>query len=646
LFVAKGEEVATVLLSQHTNAAIRRLWQCFSEDALSPASAIRQLAYLLLLKLCEEEAATCSLKGPGSPWPDGRDQDGASWSRLRGASSQERASLLGGAVAGWVQRTAQQAGLPPAALSLSKPHLVAEVLELIDTLFPSPWTPPLWGSVFDALMQASERDSATWAQRGGQFFTPHHLGCLLADLVHPRPGEAIADLSCGNGRLLASAFAHLLAGFCDPEALDYRADGRPLTALSPLALSGEQRRLLAATRLVGVDIDAGAVLLALVHLRCMGAGGAHLEVADALGDDCHRRLWPEGLFDVVLGNPPFGSAVDLAQIGESLRPLGTKKPEALFLELALQALRPGGRAALIVPDGVLFNREKAFRSLRGRLLDENCLHAVISLPAGVFLPYAGVKTSILVFSRGGHTGDVWFYKVGAEGYSLDTARAAQVERNDLPDLVAKYWLRWQWGRAGETSAGWGRSAAFLDADTRSNWEGVPPERLSLHCAAPLLMHEAHADSEGRWVPVWVFRGSSARPLDPGERPKDWLVARARLAEGDILSPERYEPDPSTLPAGAGRVVGAGRAHPGGAVVAREGAAHAAVTDLPPEVSRVAPPGEGRRDSAPSHEEAPAEVARQGDPGDGSPGVGGSKPPAPSPRTSDHPGPRQTSLWEV
>ena len=121
---------------------------------------------------------------------------------------------------------------------------------------------------------------------------------------------------------------------------------------------------------------------------------------DALSQELHQHVGKrQGVFDVILGNPPWGNKVDMGMLSDTLRPLHTAKPEVLFLELALQLLKPGGRGILIVPDGLLFNREKAYVALRQRLLDENRLHAIVSLPVGVFQPYTGVKTSILLYFK-------------------------------------------------------------------------------------------------------------------------------------------------------------------------------------------------------------------------------------------------------
>jgi type I restriction enzyme M protein len=147
-------------------------------------------------------------------------------------------------------------------------------------------------------------------------------------------------------------------------------------------------------------------------------------------------------FDVILANPPFKGTIDHDSTDATLKSkVKTKKTELLFLVLMLRMLNQGGRCAVIVPDGVLFGSSGAHVAVRKMIVDDNQLEGVISLPSGVFKPYAGVSTAILVFAKGGRTDDVWFYDVLADGYSLDDKRSPQPDKNDVPDLVAKWKAR-------------------------------------------------------------------------------------------------------------------------------------------------------------------------------------------------------------
>jgi type I restriction enzyme M protein len=165
---------------------------------------------------------------------------------------------------------------------------------------------------------------------------------------------------------------------------------------------------------------------------------------DTLGSNFSERFPKESSnrFDVIMANPPFKGMIDLENVDPMLKSkVKTKKTELLFLVLILHMLKMGGRAAVIVPDGVLFGSSQAHLGVRQIIVDDNQLEAVISLPAGVFKPYAGVSTAILIFAKGGRTGDVWFYDVQADGYSLDDKRTPQPDKNDLPDLVKQWKCR-------------------------------------------------------------------------------------------------------------------------------------------------------------------------------------------------------------
>ena len=191
----------------------------------------------------------------------------------------------------------------------------------------------------------------------------------------------------------------------------------------------------------GFDFDATMLRIAAMNLMLHGVDDPDIHYQDTLSQGFTDRF-PEAdseAFDVILANPPFKGSLDFEDVHSSLlRQVKTKKTELLFVTLILRMLKVGGRSATIVPDGVLFGSSRAHRALRKQLVDANQLEAVISLPSGVFKPYAGVSTAILVFTKGGRTDDVFFYDVEADGFSLDDKRNP-VDANDLPDCLA----RWQ-----------------------------------------------------------------------------------------------------------------------------------------------------------------------------------------------------------
>jgi len=531
--------------SKHTGTPLHRLWERCAASGLQPYAALDLLSSLVLLKQMEERCQPGTLAYPGQqPLLSPSTLPGnARWSELRTLQPESRFRVLGDEVLPWL-RTQDFGGanhFRDAALALPGADALPEVMDLLDELFPSPEDAERWEQAYDALMRSTEEAASAWATRSGAFYTPRHLATLLSGLLDPRPGESICDLACGNGRLLVSTYKHLLGAWGNRQGCRVSADGRVLPLPRREDLSREQQVQLGRTTLTGFDIARESALQAWMHLRSLGMEQPSIHVADTLGEAFNRRLLERGGnlggFDVIIGNPPYHSSVDVQGLGASLRPLGTTKAETLFVELALQCLRPGGRAALVVPEGVLFNTDKAHTALRRRLVEEHTLHAIVSLPAKVFLPYTGVKTDILVFSRGGSTSEVLCYRATADGYTLDARRRPQPEQNDLPDLLIHYWIHrlnppGAWLRETQALATCS-GPAFINSDVQLCWENVEPERISYHHAFPLI---EQGETEGE---AW-FRGSIARPI---EKPHSWVVDRTQLLDGNTLRVELYEPTP-------------------------------------------------------------------------------------------------------
>ncbi|MCA9875513.1 MAG: N-6 DNA methylase, partial [Anaerolineales bacterium] len=235
-------------------------------------------------------------------------------------------------------------------------------------------------------------------------------------------------------------------------------------------------------------------------------------------------------FDVVLANPPFTGSIDKSDIGESLKDLSTTKTELLFLELIVQLLKPGGRAAVIVPEGVLFGSSRAHKAIRQKLLKETELQGVISLPGGVFQPYTGVKTSILVLTKGGVTETVWFYEVLADGESLNAKRTPEPEQNDLWDMRLKFKQR-----HGLDAPAFMR----LDEATWRAWHELDGEARSERYLQPCFVEEETETPEGEAMTLARLDGFETEPLDEA---RDWMAATDEVADNDHnLAAGRYKP---------------------------------------------------------------------------------------------------------
>ncbi len=264
----------------------------------------------------------------------------------------------------------------------------------------------------------------------GQFRTPRHIIDLIVALVNPQPSQRIADPACGTAGFLISSFTHILRQHTKPADLKRGiCDGA--------LLKPAQWKFLEEQAFTGFDNDANMVKIAILNLYLHQLEKAHIELRNPLTTG-FAGSYPGKLYDCILANPPFsGKVQDESILADLNYQLNTRATELLFLKWFIDHLAPGGRAGVIVPNGVLFGSTNAARTVRKILLDECDLQAVVTMPSGVFKPYAGVATAILIFQKGGPTKSVWFYEMTADGYSLSDTRTP-VDENDIPDILQKW----------------------------------------------------------------------------------------------------------------------------------------------------------------------------------------------------------------
>ncbi|WP_161982733.1 HsdM family class I SAM-dependent methyltransferase [Dictyobacter alpinus] len=308
-----------------------------------------------------------------------------------------------------------------------EPNILYRLMDAVDLLCEESLT---LQDAFEAVLLWAEREGA-FQPKAGQIMTPLHIAYLMADLARPQTHERIIDASCGIGNLLVAAGQHMQHSHTSP--LWLLDTGR---ILSQEVGSGVREGAL-----LGFDFNSMMLPPCYAHLLLCGADRPYVRCSDALGSVFNQRLTNHelGTIDVLLGNPPFGTYTDVPDLGATLRQAGTLESELLFVELTLQLLRDGGRAVVLVPEGVVRNSSQAAVALRKKLVQEHQLKAVVSLPPGVFLPQANVKTSLLLFHKGGYTGDdVLFYRVSADGYTFDAKRQATPTKNDLWDVRTQY----------------------------------------------------------------------------------------------------------------------------------------------------------------------------------------------------------------
>jgi type I restriction enzyme M protein len=284
----------------------------------------------------------------------------------------------------------------------------------------------------------------TTAGINGQFRTPRHIIRLMVELMRPQPTDRICDPSCGTAGFLVEAYDYILREHTSEVGKHVElVDGEEHIAYSGDLLSQQGHRTHVDSDMFhAYDFDATMLRIASMNLVMHGVGEPDVHYQDTLSQSFEERH-PKGsksAFDLVLANPPFKGSLDEQDVApDLLRVVKTKKTELLFIALILRMLKVGGRSATIVPDGVLFGSSKAHVQLRQHLIENNQLEAVISLPSGVFKPYAGVSTAIIIFSKGGKTDKVFFYDVQSDGFTLDDRRTQVGDgKGDLSDVLAKY----------------------------------------------------------------------------------------------------------------------------------------------------------------------------------------------------------------
>lgn len=424
------------------------LWTEFWQGGITnPLTVIEQITFLMYARLLDINEARDEnrQKRTGKPFQRRfkEDEQQLRWSQFRHLGCDQMLPLVRDKVFPHFRTTVASGTafaefMKDAQLMIQKPGLLVKAVNMIHEL---PLTEgDTKGDLYEYLLS-----KLTTAGINGQFRTPRHIIRLMVNMLEPKPTNVIGDPACGTGGFLVSVMEYLLKTYTSPEAVIEAKD--PETGAIEKIFTGdlleEYREHIRSSMFHGFDFDATMLRIAAMNLMLHGVDDPDIHYQDTLStgfSDKFPRQASES-FDVILANPPFKGSLDFEDVHSGLlRQVKTKKTELLFLALILRMLNTGGRSATIVPDGVLFGSSGAHRQLRQLLIDNNQLEAVISLPSGVFRPYAGVSTGILVFTKGGRTDNVFFYDVEADGLSLDDKREPVAE-NDLPDCLARWRAR-------------------------------------------------------------------------------------------------------------------------------------------------------------------------------------------------------------
>ena len=295
------------------------------------------------------------------------------------------------------------------------------------------------GDVYEMLL-----NEIAAAGKNGQFRTPRHIIKLVSELVDPKLGQSICDPACGTAGFLLDAYQYIVTQLAVSKATKSKKfapdDDLFIRASVGGQLSQRNKRTLE-QNLHGFDFDSTMVRLALMNLMMHGIDNPHVDYQDTLS----KSFTEKARYDIIMANPPFTGSIDKGDLNENLT-LNTSKTELLFIDRIFTLLKATGTAGIVIPQGVLFGASGAFVETRKKLVDEADLKAVISLPSGVFKPYAGVATAILIFTRGRKTRKTWFYNVVKDGLSLDDKRQRQYDKDgqlisDLPDVLEKWRTR-------------------------------------------------------------------------------------------------------------------------------------------------------------------------------------------------------------
>lgn len=414
----------TRVITGELKGKVDRIWDAFwSGGIANPLEVMEQITYLLFirrlndLQTAKENKANRLGRPIDAPiFPGGSDSQGRSyadmrWSRFKDREPAEMFAIVGERVFPFMRQiggddSTYSHHMRDARFTIPTPALLSKVVDMLDDL-------PMEGRDTKGDVYEYMLSKIAAAGQNGQFRTPRHIIALMVAMTAPTPTDEICDPACGTAGFLIAASEHVRRTHPEVEH-DQKA-----------------RRHFHNSMFHGFDFDSTMLRIGSMNMLLHGIEAPDIRYRDSLSEGAGDE---EGLYSLVLANPPFAGSLDYETTAQNLlRVARTKKTELLFLALFLRLLRPGGRAAVIVPDGVLFGSSKAHKELRRILVEDQKLDAIVKLPNGVFRPYAGVSTAILFFTKTESSGTdhVWFYDVTADGWSLDDRRTPLLDESKL-----------------------------------------------------------------------------------------------------------------------------------------------------------------------------------------------------------------------
>lgn len=420
---------------------IDSLWDDFAAGGIvNPLTVIEQITYLMFIHDLDEADNKGSMEAmmlgishesifKDEVEVEGRTVDGKQlkWSVFQDFPAEKMFDVVKNEVFPFIinlhsdRESAYSKYMSDAIFMIPTPLLLSKVVEKLSDLFRMMKETKLdkedvRGDVYEYLLS-----KLNTAGRNGQFRTPRHIIKMMVELMQPKPDEIICDPACGTSGFLIAASEYLMED-----------EARKREVL----FDKENKEHYLNHMFHGYDMDRTMLRIGAMNMMAHGIDNPCIEYKDSLSDQNEDK----NKYSLVLANPPFKGSLDYDIVSPDLLKISkTKKTELLFVTLFLRMLKIGGRCACIVPDGVLFGSSKAHKSIRKEIVENNRLEAVISMPSGVFKPYAGVSTAILIFTKteAGGTDHVWFYDMQNDGLSLDDKRSP-IEENDIPDIIERF----------------------------------------------------------------------------------------------------------------------------------------------------------------------------------------------------------------
>ena len=402
---------------------IDKIWETFWTGGITnPLDVIEQFTYLLFIKQLDDVETTkeneANFLGVEYETMFPKECQKYRWSKFKNlGSADEMYELVSNGVFPFIKNLHQDGDsayaryMGDAIFKIPTAAMLSKIVDGIDKL--ELGDEDSKGDLYEYLLS-----KVATAGTNGQFRTPRHIINMMVSLVKPRPEDTIIDPAMGSAGFLIEAQRYLRENHAE------------------LFLNEQLREHFNNSMFFGNDMDRTMLRIGAMNMLLHGVENPNISYRDSLSE----QNTDEEKYSLVLANPPFKGSLDYEAVSaDLLKVTKTKKTELLFLALFLRILKKGGRGAVIVPDGVLFGSSKAHKQIRKEIIENNKLHAVISMPSGVFKPYAGVSTAILIFTKTGSGGadKVWFYDMKADGYSLDDKRQ-EIPDNDIPDIIERF----------------------------------------------------------------------------------------------------------------------------------------------------------------------------------------------------------------